>query len=31
MSDSEMSSATLLDELAALEPQARHQLATTLR
>lgn len=31
MSDREMSPATLLDELAALEPQARHQLATTLR
>jgi hypothetical protein len=31
MSDKEMSSATLLDELAALEPQPRHQLATTLR
>jgi pimeloyl-ACP methyl ester carboxylesterase len=29
MSDREMSSATLLDELAALEPQARHELATT--
>jgi hypothetical protein len=31
MSDREMSSVTLLDELAALEPRARHQLATTLR
>lgn len=31
MSDKKMSSATLLDELAALEPQPRHQLATTLR
>jgi hypothetical protein len=31
MSDREMSSATLLDELAALEPQSRHELATTLR
>ena len=31
MSDKEMSSATLLDELTALEPQARHQLVTTLR
>ena len=31
MSDKEMSSARLLDELAALEPQPRRQLATTLR
>jgi hypothetical protein len=31
MSDKEMSSATLLDELTALKPQARHQLVTTLR
>jgi hypothetical protein len=31
MSDREMSSATLLDELAALEPQSRHELATILR
>ena len=31
MSDTEKSPATLLDELASLDPQARRELGTTLR